>query len=266
MCESQPCSERLANSDLQGRIFFRSDTIAPRLLQYTWTIMKIVKLICVALSVWLICFGVLTSTANAQSEFDVNPPVIELDEMREGIAGETQVFIARATDDLGLQDVKLYHRFAGQTPYGSLLMTEIADSGYFSANVPTNDTETRTIEYYIQARDNGGNRVIKGFAFEPYLRNLATPEAPISPDNEIIAEDPETDPGIDPGIDPGTNQEASPQSTAESKSGGFKWWYVVVAIIVAGGIAAAAGGSDSGNSNGSENPTLVPGTVTIDVL
>ena len=213
--------------------------------------MRIVKLICTALSAWMICVGIMTTTASAQSVFDVNPPVIELDETREGISGETQVFTALVTDDLGLQDVKLYHRFAGQTPYNSLLMTQLGDTDYFTANVPTEETETRTIEYYIQARDNGGNRVIKGFAFEPYLRYLIPPEPLEAEEQEIVTAAPEP----------------TPEPAPVKKSGGFKWWYLVLGIIAAGGIATAAGGGgDDGGSGGGGSPTQVPGTVTISNL
>ena len=206
--------------------------------------MKMIKYLCITLSTWLVVSALLTSIAQAQSVLDATPPVIELDETTEGIAGETQVFTARVTDDLGLRDVKLYYRFSGQEAYTDLLMQQLGNTGYFSANVPTEETETRSIEYYIQARDNGGNRVIKGFAFEPYVRFLVLPEP--------VQEPPEQDTDIANAVAVEPPAPSEPESSSK-----FKWWYLAVGVLVAGGLAAAASSGGDGGGTPSTPQTLV---------
>jgi len=222
--------------------------------------MNIVKLLCITLSVSLGLSSLIVPLAHAQQGvFDINPPVIELDESNEGIAGETQVFTAQVTDDRALRDVKLYYRFTGQEAYIDLFMTRLGDTDFFSSNVNTNVNETRGIEYYIQARDEGGNRVIKGFAFDPFVRTLVPPGAEPEPET--------TDPAADPTTD--TGQPTEPDSTvlssntdtaepAQQRSGGIsKWWYVVIGVLVAGAAVAAAGGDDGGSNNGQTTPINV---------
>jgi len=219
--------------------------------------MNIVKLLCVTLSASLGLSTLLAPIARAQGVFDINPPVIELDESNEGIAGETQVFTAQVTDDRALRDVKLYYRFSGQDAYIDLFMTRLGDTDYFSANVNTTDSETRSIEYYIQARDEGGNRVIKGFAFDPFVRFLIQPP----PDPEPTAQvEPEEEPVPTEQADPAiATIETATEPVEERKSGGFNWWYVALGVLAVGVIAATVGNDDS-------NPqSEAPEEITVDV-
>ncbi|MFT5043999.1 MAG: hypothetical protein ACI8UP_000966, partial [Porticoccaceae bacterium] len=103
---------------------------------------------------------------------DTVGPVIELEELVEGEAGQTQVFTVLIAEDVLLRDATLYYRRAGQLPFITAPMQALGDTGYFSVSIPTDDTDLRTIEYYVQARDDAGNRSISGFAFDPYQRRL----------------------------------------------------------------------------------------------
>lgn len=219
--------------------------------------MKIAKFLSLCLSISIAISTVLAPIANAQGVFDINPPVIELDESTEGIAGETQVFTALVTDDRALRDVKLYYRFGGQEAYADLLMNRLGETDYYSANVETDATETRSIEYYVQARDEGGNRVIKGFAFDPFIRFLVPPQdaaEPITQPDPVVAQQPSQP------APQGNTPTQAPTEPAPRASSGFKWWYVVAGVLAAGAIAAAAGSGGGGSS-----PPAPTEQITVDV-
>ena len=76
-------------------------------------IMRMIHLVSVSISIMLSLSTIGTSIAQVQSIIDVEPPVIELEELTEGTAGETQVFTALVVDNKILKDVKLYYRFSG---------------------------------------------------------------------------------------------------------------------------------------------------------
>jgi len=112
------------------------------------------------------------TVAVAQSSPDIRSPVIELEVIAESAADNSQVFTAQVIDDKLLKDVLLYYRRAGQQPFTPLAMLQVPNSDNYSASLVTEPTDLRAIEYYIQARDEGGNRSIEGFAFDPYTRIL----------------------------------------------------------------------------------------------
>lgn len=199
--------------------------------------MQIKNLISATLVYSMLILNIVAPFAQAQSVFDVNPPEITLDELSSGIAGETQIFTAQVTDDISIQDVKIYYRYSGQLAFKSLPMEALGNSSYYSARLETDPSETRSIEYYLQARDNGGNRVVRGFAFEPLVRALSPAgEAPI--------------------------QQAPIQTgpAASSGSGGFKWWYVALGVLAVGAAAGLAGGGGSSDGGGQD---LVPFNVSV---
>lgn len=194
-----------------------------------------------ALSLVLVITQTLSMLAHAQdlpASNDIEPPTIELEETKSGIAGEAQVFSAFVVDNVGLKDVKLYYRYAGQQPFKTLPMVPLSDTGYFTATVPTAGSEERELEYYIQARDQNGNRVVRGYAFDPLVRTLSSSLASIEPE-------PPTNTG----------------SEAQEESGGFKWWYVALGVLAAGAIAGIASSGDDGSGNNGN--TGVPVTLTV---
>jgi len=174
---------------------------------------------------------------------DVNPPVIELEAIPQGIAGQDQVFTALVADNGNLQDVKLYYRFSNQQAYQSLLMESLGRTDYYIATVTTSADETRSIEYYVQARDVAGNRIVEGFAYEPLVRQLLAPDTSNAPTQTTAP------------------QVAAEEPAAES-GGGLKVWQIVLGVVAVGALAglAASSGGDGGGSGGQ----TVPLTITID--
>lgn len=126
-------------------------------------------LVCLAL---LQCL-VATRAAGAQPfGIDVEPPLIEHEPLLETDAGFRQTFFAQIVDDRELASVTLFWRFAGETRYASLAMNQVSTSSTWIARIPTAVSDSRSIEYYIEARDSGGNRTVRGFVFSPLVRRI----------------------------------------------------------------------------------------------
>ena len=207
------------------------------------------------LSAWLAIVLAITQTglspAMAQSAPDIESPIIELEAVFEADAGETQIFTALVADDKQLKDVTLYHRRAGRQAFDRAAMLPLSTTGYFSVDLPTDPTDLRAIEYYVQARDEGGNRSISGFAFDPYKRIInarATAAEPIAktPENPVTqATVANTEVATDPA----------------SKSSNRKWWVaaaVLVGVVLASGSSSSSGGSPSNDPGRTELTINLP--------
>ena len=176
---------------------------------------------------------------------DAEPPVIEIEEVRTNEAAPKQVFTAQVVDDRELVDVILYHRRAGQQAYTPEPMNALGSSAFFSAVIATDETDIRAFEYYVQARDEGGNRTVQGFAFDPLIRSL-TPTVGSAPqllDNQETA-------SVD------NQREAPAEITTRSR---IRWWHVALGVVAAGTIAAVAGGGGGSGGGGD----TVPLTITL---
>ncbi len=188
-----------------------------------------------------------TQSANAG---DITPPVIELEAIDTGIAGQDQVFTALVADDGNLQDVKLYFRYMGQQAYQNVPMQQLAaGTDFYLATLMTEPDEIRTIEYYVQARDVAGNRAVEGFAFEPLLRTLTPAQSNAGSGNNQSSV---------------ATAEQNPQT--ESSSGGIKLWQIVLGVLALGAVAGAVASSgNDGGGGGTNNPApqTVPLTITI---
>ncbi len=216
------------------------------------------KLIAVALAI-----AMQLPTVNlvmAQSSPDIRSPVIELEVIVESSADNVQLFTARVLEDILLKDVLLYHRRAGQQPFTPVAMVQTGNSDNYSISLETDPTDLRAIEYYIQARDEGGNRTVEGFAFDPYTRALTVKE----PIKETVIETPVP---VTPAVTSApavtnTNVEPAP-SQASTGTGKVRWWHIVAGVLVVGAVASlASGGSDGGESNTTGEGT-VPLTINI---
>jgi len=163
-------------------------------------------------------------------ELDLQPPVIVLQEQREGVAGQDQMFTVDVSDDVEVILVALFYRRAGEVGYIDLPMQPADAANFYTATLSTAADDTRSIEYYIQAEDRAGNRSIKGFVFDPLTRTLQSDVPPV------------------------TNTAA--------KEGGFSrpWLWGVIGLVAVAVIAGAA------SSGGSSDPSPTPGgPITIDV-
>lgn len=180
------------------------------------------------------------SAAYAQSGLiDVEPPLIEHTIVSTVEAEARQSFFATVVDDDELDSVGLYYRFEKDSTYSSIPMNRVSYSSTYIAHVPTDPTSDLNIEYYIQARDKAGNRTVRGYAFNPLVR-------------EIMLND--TAPVVS-AIEP---------TKASSGFAGNKRTilYVVLGVITLGAIAGAA----SGRSNTTEPSNACPdGICTISI-
>lgn len=176
--------------------------------------------------------GLVAPIVHAQDDIDVEPPLIEHEPIADGVAGDVQEFSATVVDDRELAEVLLFHRFAGDETFDETPMERVASSSVYTASIPTDARDARAIEYYIQARDAAGNRVIKGYAFSPLVRDMA-------------------------------DDAAAPQARAggerESSSGsGRRWLYIGLGVLAVGALAAAAQEEDSESDPNTFTLTLDP--------
>lgn len=181
---------------------------------------------------------------------DTVPPLIELEAIETGVAGEDQVFTALVADASDLLDVKLYFRYQGQQAYQTVNMEPLANTRLYLTTLATPASETRAIEYYVQARDIAGNRVVEGFAYEPLVRNLTAPENTAGSTN--------------PTPEPVAETTPEPEFQTEADSGGIQVWQIVLGVLAVGalaGLAASSGGGDGGN--GGDPQQTVPLSITI---
>jgi len=180
--------------------------------------------------------------AHAQGVPDATPPVIEHQPLERATAARRQVITAQVADERVLRDVTLYYRREGESPYRPLTMRSVADSAFFSASIATDPADLRRIEYYLQARDTGGNRTVSGFAFDPWIRELDSATVPaIAAAPSVPAATTVTDPAPTIGI------------------GGVPWWQIALGAVAVGTLAAlASGGSGGGGDDGT-----VPFTLTL---
>jgi len=191
------------------------------------------------LSVWLAIVLAISQTvfspAMAQTTPDVESPIIEIEAVFEADAGGTQVFTALVADDRLLKDVTLYHRRAGRQAFDRAFMLPRGITGYYSVELATDPNDLRPIEYYIQARDQGGNRSISGFAFEPYQRKINANSTGVEPVELTTPAEPVVNATVTP-IDIA--------SKPERKSNNTKWWVIGLAVV-AGVVMASSNGSSN---------------------
>jgi len=113
------------------------------------------------------------SAAYAQSgQIDVEPPLIEHTIVNTVEADTRQSFFATVVDDDELDSVSLFYRFQNDPSYSAVVMNRVSYSSTYIAHIPTDPTSDRNIEYYIQARDKAGNRTVRGYAFNPLVREI----------------------------------------------------------------------------------------------
>ena len=155
---------------------------------------------------------------------DFEPPLIEHEEIREADAAFRQRFVAQVVDDRELASVTLNWRFRGESEYTRTAMSRVSSSSTWTGQVPTSPSESRSIEYFIEARDVGGNRTVRGFVFNPLVRRIINVEPTNVP---VVAE----------------KEPAAPAS---------KTIYYVLGALALGIIAGAASSRSSGGTDNGE--------------
>jgi len=205
---------------------------------------------CLTLACLLVLLELTLSIARAQGVPDATPPLIEHEPLERAEAASRQAFTAQVVDDRDLLDVTLYHRRQGERAFAPVAMTALADSAFFGVGLDTDPRDLRTIEYYLQARDLGGNRTVSGFAFDPWQRDLM--EVP-------HAQGGTRSPGASNASLGGDVDRDAP------RIGAVRWWHVALGALAVGTLAALAGGSGGGGSGGSggNDADGVPFTITL---
>jgi len=152
--------------------------------------------------------------------------------------------------------VTLHYRRAGSNIFNRVLMEPIGDTGFFTVAIETKPTDLRAFEYYAQALDLNGNRTVKGFAFEPFVRVLTESTAPGIASAPEPAED-KADEDI-----AAVSVATTPVGSSNNNSDTRRWIYIALGVLAAGAVASQLGGSDGGGGGGNTgNNDLVPFTI-----
>ncbi len=174
------------------------------------------------------------------SALDIDPPVIDHESLEIGVAGQLQLFSALVVDDRGIEYVDFHYRGTTNSDYQKVSMAQVAGTANFAASIETELGQSK-IEYYIEAADTGGNRVLKGFPFFPLVRDLELP----------------------PTAKPSTTDVTSNDSNGGV---GSKWLYVGLGALAVGLLISASSSSDGGGDGGTppvEPDDEVPLTINI---
>lgn len=194
-----------------------------------------------ACQIALCLLSIVISPVYAQV-LDTEPPRVGFDTVGEALRGDSQVFTVTATDDQIIESIVFRYRLSTDTDYQRGDMSRIGETDLYSFTIPADSipASAEVIQYYIEAKDEAGNRTLQGFSFDPVERILLD-----RPLNEPLALD--------------ESESASPTFLG-SLSTTQKVALGVVGVVVVGALISSAGGGGGGSS--SSVPTV---PVTIDI-
>lgn len=104
-------------------------------------------------------------------------------------AGSAVTISATATDNIGVESVKLYYRKSGESKFTEQKMTLGATENLYVARIPASAVKGEAIEYYVAASDADGNITYNGTAnipnvisinSEPYILSVTPTNVAIS--------------------------------------------------------------------------------------
>ena len=164
---------------------------------------------------------------------DLVAPKITQEVYKQTIAsGSDHEITVKVTDNVGVNSVILYFRDMGQEEYNRRIMQRVGQSDNFQARISADEIKPPGIEYYIEAMDLAGNRVLHGAGFQPLTAKLDTTISPAVPAAQAKKDQPKKE---DEGIS--------------------NWvWIGLGALAV---VAVAGGGGDGG--------TATPTTATLNI-
>jgi len=207
----------------------------------------------VALLSLSLCFpGLSSGQAIGIKNSDTTPPRIKHVPETEFTAGMPIRILATVTDDVGVDNVILLYRTAGDIPYQQVNMVEAPIHDIYAADLP--ETAGPRIEYLIQAVDEAGNTAMTDQSGKPYEITVPTMTA--------VADDIVTAPAAEPEPEP---------IVVAKKGSGTKWLWIGFGVLAAGVLASAGSGggssapaptTGSGNTGGG-GTTVGTGTVSI---
>lgn len=220
--------------------------------------MKIAKSLNRLVCLWVVALHLIVSTlvvvgpAHAQSGNADGTPLIELEVVDTGIAGDAQVFSATIIDDGEFLEVDFFYRFDSFAEFNQISMDVIPGTSFYTATVEVPNREPSVIEYYVNVRDADNNKVTKGFAFDPLTRVLVAPEAAVT--------------SAEPAATPTA---APPPPATTGRSTGRTILYVGLAVLAVGALAAVASGGGDSSDGSITNPgggPSIPVTITVDTV
>jgi len=190
--------------------------------------MKWFQMILVALlSFSFVLFPVVQAAELALPSGDLIAPSIEHTPIEKDIYAGQQIDIkATVTDNVGVKNVILFYRDVNATEFKRLKMNRDLDSFIYTAQLTA--TNSPSLEYYIQATDQGGNTVLFGYSFSPLTIAVILTAMDNSDANAVVT-----------------------ASTVEvdgeqKKSGISKWVWIGLGVVAAGAaLSGGGGGSDS---------------------
>ena len=175
---------------------------------------------------------------------DTEPPIIDIQAADEGVLGDNQVFTTTVTDNQGVSSVVLHFRFDDNSAYVAQEMQVLSGTDIYTATVETNNVGAGvdSIQYFIEAKDNSGNRTLQGFAFDPLERALIFQNSAVNDSANVNASN---DSGSTPAVGMSTRN---------------KVLLGLLGVVVIGALAA----SSSSSSDGGSSEPGVPLTVNVD--
>lgn len=177
---------------------------------------------------WILLFALAAPVASCAENaivIDTVPPEIKSSSVPTEVAAGTEVVAeVNVVDDVAVAEVTLRYRPADAADFASLRMNN-EGNGYYRAVLPSAAATGPTVDYFFEARDVGGNTVMRGNASMPLRVTVLLPD-PL--------------PDVD---DAG--------GTVDRVSGKSSYWKWVIAAAVVGALAAMAqgGGGDSGGGD-----------------
>ncbi|MBN1855083.1 MAG: S8 family serine peptidase [Pirellulales bacterium] len=108
-----------------------------------------------------------SNVASAAAE-DTIPPILTHEPITNWPAGLGLRLTAVATDNLGIESVKLYYRAEGTVDYTPLSMVDVNGNHEYATTIPSLAVQPPGIEYYVVARDEAMLQDSAGNASSPF--------------------------------------------------------------------------------------------------
>ena len=183
----------------------------------------------------LLSIGLATGHASAQDS-NRNAPVIE-EIIVTTAPGAEHLFSAKVIDDVAVEQVLLYYREEGQAQqYRNVPLEQSPDDDWFHVEFGVSLPIDSVVDYYIQAKDNDGNRSVLGSKFDPSL----SINSPVGSNDSANTNSPiQTQPGSQSGT----------TGTEPTISTSKKILYSVLGILAIGALASSSGSSGGSTSD-----------------
>lgn len=194
---------------------------------------------CLAALQLLVCIFTTAPVSVWAQSSDAEPPMVDFRPVAEGVHGDSQVFAATVSDNVGVASVTLHFRLDGESLYETREMQALGNTDIYTTTIETNDAieAVTSIQYYIEASDAAGNRTLEGFAFDPIERLLVDQQVAIDENSDELSSD-------------------SSATPSAGMSTGRKVLYGILGVIVVGALASSSSGG-GGSAQPGVNVTVV---------